>query len=89
VRSVLELDTWTCFLCGRHGGYDDPAAQFTLTRVDEGTGKERVLFPRELEEVRAQQRAGRTVRQLGTLGYGIGVVCGDCRSDVAPRGGRD
>jgi hypothetical protein len=80
VPSVTELDTWTCFLCGRHGGYDDPEAQFRVTRVDQSTGLERDLFPGEREHVRREQNAGRTVRQLGTLGYGIGVVCGDCRT---------
>jgi hypothetical protein len=86
VPSVTELDTWTCFLCGRHGGYDDPAAQFTLTRVDEHSGLERDLSPSEREEVRVQRMAGRTMRQLGVFGYGIGVVCGDCRP--AQREGR-
>ena len=81
--SVTELDTWTCFRCGRQGGYDDPRATFTLTRVDED-GKERALFPHEREDVRRQRMAGRTIRQLGWLGYGLGILCGDCRKKVTP-----
>jgi hypothetical protein len=84
VPSVRELNSWTCFLCGSHGSYDDSAACFTLTRVDERTGKERELFPSEREEVRMQRTAGRSVRALGVLGYGIGVVCGDCRPKAGP-----
>jgi hypothetical protein len=76
--SVRELGTWTCFRCGRRGDYNDPAAQFTLTRVDEH-GIERALFPHEREEVRVQRMAGRSVRQLALFGYGIGVLCGECR----------
>jgi hypothetical protein len=76
--SVTELDTWTCYRCGRQGNYHDPRAHYTLTRVDEH-GKERTLFPHEREEVRQQRMAGRSIRQLALFGYGLGVVCGRCR----------
>jgi hypothetical protein len=75
--SVTKLDTWTCYACGRRGGYDDPRARFALTRVDEH-GKERALFAYERDEVRRQRMAGRTIRQLSWLGYGIGILCGRC-----------
>jgi hypothetical protein len=81
--SVTELDTWRCFRCGRTGGYNDPQAHFTLTRVDEH-GKERALFSHEREEVRVQRTAGRSIRQLGWLGYGLGVMCGECRKNKRP-----
>jgi hypothetical protein len=81
--SVTELDTWTCFQCGRTGSYEDRRAHFMLTRVDEH-GKERALFPHERDEVRIQRMAGRSVRQLSWLGYGLGVVCGSCRREQAP-----
>ena len=79
--SVTELDTWTCFRCGRQGSYHDPKAHYTLTRVDEH-GKERELFPHEREEVRQQRTAGRSIRQLGWLGYGLGIACGECQKKL-------
>jgi hypothetical protein len=81
--SVTQLDTWTCFGCGRQGDYNDRHAQFTLTRVDEN-GKERALFPYEREEVRQQRMRGRTIRQLSLFGYGLGVLCGKCRARARP-----
>jgi hypothetical protein len=59
-----------------------PAAIFTLTRLDEH-GKERALFPYEREEVRQQRMAGGGIRQLGWLGYGVGVLCRNCRQKVS------
>jgi len=82
--SVRELDTWTCFRCGRQGDYDDRRAVYALTRVDEH-GIERVLFPHERDEVREQRIAGRSIRQLGALGYGLGVLCGDCANGKPPK----
>ena len=83
--SVTELDTWTCFHCGKQGRYDDSRATFTLTRVDEH-GNERTLFPSEREEVRLQRTAGRSLRQPSPLGYGVGVICGDCQLSPAKAG---
>jgi hypothetical protein len=83
VPSVRELNAWECLRCGCVGRYDDPRAVFTLTRVDEN-GKERVLFPYEREEVQHQRLAGRSIRQLGWLGYGLGVMCGDCANGQTP-----
>jgi hypothetical protein len=46
---------------------------------------ERALFPHEREDVRQQRLRGRSIRQLGLFGYGIGVRRGKCRAKAAER----